>query len=551
MDIKKKTFSNYIKLLKTNNCLLFMFFTSGLEIARGFIMSTGIAWGVKWITEGCIQQDFNTFVRGVLLFTIAIVQSVIVVYFNEWLLKCKIITMQSMFRKRIIRSSMYMPIEKRKDKDELLFIFNNNIANVIGLYNTFISFIGAFGKIIGGYISGFLMSWHLLLIIIAFGFVKIVINKYALSRLTEFIEKIQKSSVKVFSFLTQTIEGIHFFRISSNIDKLEQKYVEQQENYKKLQIDKEKIIIKKDTINNVVEIFSFLFILIIGAILTYLKVIDVSVFVAYISMYDLYTNPYNFINDFIQAYKNNKVGVERVVEVIDAEIEEDNQEKMQINRNEKFILKVEGLTFEYEKGKPVFKDLSFTCQSGEVTYIVGESGSGKTTLFNVLAGLYAPKSGEIKLITDGNVKALSSRNITYFTQTPFLFNGTIAENISLSEEKDTDKIKLMQAAKKAGIDDFIDGLPDQYQYEIKDKGSNFSGGQKSRLALARSFYYSAPVILFDEIYASIDNVAIESIKKSIKELCKQNACVLFITHRTEWLPSDAKIIHFDQLKLDQ
>ena len=120
MDIKKKTFSNYIKLLKTNNCLLFMFFTSGLEIARGFIMSTGIAWGVKWITEGCIQQDFNTFVRGVLLFTIAIVQSVIVVYFNEWLLKCKIITMQSMFRKRIIRSSMYMPIEKRKDKETLL-----------------------------------------------------------------------------------------------------------------------------------------------------------------------------------------------------------------------------------------------------------------------------------------------------------------------------------------------------------------------------------------------------------------------------------------------
>ena len=548
MDTKKEMFfSNYINLLKKNNCLIFMFFTSGLELARGFIMSTGIAWGVKWITEGCIQQDFNTLIRGILLFTIAIVQSILVVYLNQWLLRRKIIAMQSAFRRQIIKSSMYMPIEKRKDKDELLFIFNNNIGNVIGLYNTLISFIGAFGKIVGGYISGFLMSWHLLLIIIAFGFIKILINKRALSRLTEFIEKIQKASIKVFSFLTQTIEGIHFFRISSNIEKVEQKYIEHQENYKKLLIDKEKIIIKKDTINSIVEIFSFLFILIIGAALTYSQVIYVSVFVAYISMYDLYTNPYNFINNFIQAYKNNKLGIERVMEVMDVEIN-DNQEKRQMNKNEKFTLKVDSLTFEYEEDKPIFKDLSFTCQSGEVTYIVGESGSGKTTLFNVLTGLYTPKSGEIKLGMNGDAKPLSPMDLTYITQTPFLFNGTIAENITLADENDIDSTSLAQATKKAGIDDFVDGLPNQYQYEIKDKGSNFSGGQKSRLALSRSFYNSAPVILFDEIYASVDNVAIESIEKSIKELCKQNACVLFITHRTEWLPSDAKIIYFDQLK---
>ena len=365
MDTKKEMFfSNYINLLKKNNCLIFMFFTSGLELARGFIMSTGIAWGVKWITEGCIQQDFNTLIRGILLFTIAIVQSILVVYLNQWLLRRKIIAMQSAFRRQIIKSSMYMPIEKRKDKDELLFIFNNNIGNVIGLYNTLISFIGAFGKIVGGYISGFLMSWHLLLIIIAFGFIKILINKRALSRLTEFIEKIQKASIKVFSFLTQTIEGIHFFRISSNIEKVEQKYIEHQENYKKLLIDKEKIIIKKDTINSIVEIFSFLFILIIGAALTYSQVIYVSVFVAYISMYDLYTNPYNFINNFIQAYKNNKLGIERVMEVMDVEIN-DNQEKRQMNKNEKFTLKVDSLTFEYEEDKPIFKDLSFTCQSAK------------------------------------------------------------------------------------------------------------------------------------------------------------------------------------------
>ena len=429
MNIKKKVFFiEYIRLLKRNNCLFFMFFTMGLELARGFIMITGIAWGVKWITEGCIQQDYTTFIRGILLFTIAIIQSVVVVFFNEWLLKRKLIVMQSTFRRKIINSSMYMPVEERKDKDELLFIFNKNIGNVIGLYNTFISFIGSFGKIIGGYISGFLMSWHLLLIIIIFGFVKILINKWALTRLAGFIEKIQNASIKVFSFLTQTIEGIHFFRISSNINKVEQKYIEHQENYKKLLIDKEKIIIKKETINSIVEIFAFLFILIIGAALTYSKVIYVSVFVAYISMYDFYTNPYNFINNFIQEYKNSKLGIERVMEVIHVNIE-DNQEIKYMNKNEKFSLQVEDLTYEYEEDKPIFKDLSFSCQSGEVTYIVGESGSGKTTLFNVLTGLYAPKSGEIKLIVNGDTKPLSSTDLTYITQTPFLFNGTIGENI--------------------------------------------------------------------------------------------------------------------------
>jgi len=181
-----------------------------------------------------------------------------------------------------------------------------------------------------------------------------------------------------------------------------------------------------------------------------------------------------------------------------------------------------------------------------VTYITGRSGIGKSTLFKILSGQLKQDSGDISISDGINGKtAIKPEYIPHISQTPFMFNGTIAENITLLDESDIEYDKLDMAVKRAGINDFIESLPNKYSYIVHDKGNNLSGGQKTRLALSRLFYNPTPIILFDEVYASVDNIVIEELEKSIKELCDSNACVLFISHRKEWIPKDAIVLNIE------
>lgn len=132
------------------------------------------------------------------------------------------------------------------------------------------------------------------------------------------------------------------------------------------------------------------------------------------------------------------------------------------------------------------------------------------------------------------------------SQTPFLFPGSIAENIALCEELDIDFDKIEYALEKTCCRCFVKKLPGESRYIIQDNSKNLSGGQKSRIALARAFYKPTPVILLDEVYASLDNAAIPEIERALQELCNLNCCILFVTHRREWIPKDARTLRLQE-----
>ena len=546
--MKDATFKEYVGLLRKNRCLLFMCITALVEIMRGFIMTQGISWGVKWISQGCLESDFALFMQGIIVFSVAICQGILVVFISEVVQSRKIINMGSQFRKQLIHSSMYSDINENKPKDELLYIFNNNINNVISLYQSMLSFLGCFGKIIGGYVAGFMMSWQLTLLFIVFGIIKLCVDKWVLSKLSRMVSEMQKQSVNIFANLSQIIEGISFFKLSANSQKNEKIFSAMLEDNKKLIKEDNKLSVRQSTIGSIIEIGMFLSLLILGFILTYLGSIEISILVAFVSMSDFFINPYNFISGFIKTYKRNIVGAQRVIEVVNTKKTEIRESTRKRDFGDSFKLEVKNLTFGYNKSNPVLKDINFSCKSGEVTYFVGRSGVGKSTLFNILSGINKADASDIYVINHQSERyILEPRDITYITQAPFLFNGSIVENITLTNEDNVDYARLTEAIQKAGMDEFIAELPDGFNYSIKDKGLNFSGGQKSRLALSRCFYNHTPVILLDEIYASLDDRSINIIEESIQWLCKKNICVLFITHRTDWLDDKMNIVDLDNL----
>ena len=204
------------------------------------------------------------------------------------------------------------------------------------------------------------------------------------------------------------------------------------------------------------------------------------------------------------------------------------------------------VSFSYEPGKPVLRDVSFTAKQGQVTALVGPSGGGKSTVANLAAGFYNVDGGKILLggtdIAPIDPTALM-KDFSVVFQNVVLFNNTIMENIRVGRKDATDE-QVMAAAKAARCHDFIEKLPDGYQTVIGENGSTLSGGECQRLSIARALLKDAPVILLDEATASLDVDNETEIQEAISRLVKGKT-VLVIAHRMRTVENADKIVVLD------
>lgn len=211
-----------------------------------------------------------------------------------------------------------------------------------------------------------------------------------------------------------------------------------------------------------------------------------------------------------------------------------------------FDIEVKDLSFAYGKN-PVLNGVNFSAKQGEVTALVGPSGSGKTTMIRLLSRLYDVDRGEIT-IGGHSLKDIAPdclyRQISMVFQDVTLFNGTVMENIRIGR-KDASDEEVMEAAKKAHCDDFIVKLPEGYQTLIGENGSKLSGGERQRLSIARAFLKDAPILLLDEISASLDVENEMAIQKSLNALMKDKT-VIIISHRMKSIENVNQIVVFEE-----
>ena len=210
-----------------------------------------------------------------------------------------------------------------------------------------------------------------------------------------------------------------------------------------------------------------------------------------------------------------------------------------------FDIEVKDLSFAYGNN-PVLNGVNFSAKQGEVTALVGPSGSGKTTMIRLLSRLYDVDRGEIT-IGGHSLKDIAPdclyRQISMVFQDVTLFNGTVMENIRIGR-KDASDEEVMEAARKAHCDDFIVKLPEGYQTLIGENGSKLSGGERQRLSIARAFLKDAPILLLDEISASLDVENEMAIQKSLNALMKDKTVVI-ISHRMKSIENVNQIVVFE------
>ena len=237
--------------------------------------------------------------------------------------------------------------------------------------------------------------------------------------------------------------------------------------------------------------------------------------------------------------------LQRIKELRSTEIQSGEEKKLK-----NFDIEFKNVEFGYGENK-VIDNISFIAKQGEVTAIVGPSGCGKTTVLRLMSRLYDYDKGKI-IIDDNDIKEIDTEslfeNISIVFQEVTLFNTSILENIRFGDKNATDE-QVKEAARLANCEEFIEKLPEKYDTLIGENGSKLSGGERQRISIARAFLKNAPIILLDEISASLDVENEMKIQESLNKLIK-NKTVLVVSHRMKSIENVNKIIVMENGKIE-
>lgn len=261
-------------------------------------------------------------------------------------------------------------------------------------------------------------------------------------------------------------------------------------------------------------------------------------------------NLLNFTTKMLEHLRNFNLSASRVFEILDGStFKKESFGNISLEKiNGDFEFK--NVTFCYNNKKNIIKDLSFKINPKETVAFVGRSGAGKSTIFSLLTKLYHQKKG--KIFIDGiDVDRLSKEtirnNISIITQTPYIFNFTIKENLKIVNDNASDE-EIIEACKKASLHDFIMTLPDKYNTLVGEGGITLSGGQRQRLAIARAFIKKSEIILFDEATSALDNETQKDIQNAIDNM-KNKYTILIIAHRLSTIINSDRILLVDNGKI--
>src|SRR5215467_1073808 len=248
--------------------------------------------------------------------------------------------------------------------------------------------------------------------------------------------------------------------------------------------------------------------------------------------------PMQEISKMTDTYSKAAVGYERIQEVLETRDEIKDLPRARRAPPLKGDIEFEQVSFSYESGSPVLKDLSFEMKAGEVSALVGPTGAGKTSIISLIPRFYDPQKGIIRV--DGTdirqylQKSLRSQ-LSFVLQDTVLFHAPVWQNIAYGRPGCT-RAEIMKAAEMANASEFIEKLPEGYDSVLGERGMTLSGGQRQRIAIARAVIRSTPILIFDEPTSGLDSGSEKLVFEALDRLI-QNKTAIVIAHRLSTIRS--------------
>ena len=346
------------------------------------------------------------------------------------------------------------------------------------------------------------------------------------------------------SFLVESITGVQTVKSYALEPKFEKKWSDFQSDYVKASYKTSMVSATAGTTGQFIQKVFDLLILFFGAKAVMDGNFTVGQLVAFRMLSGRVSGPVLRLVQLWQEYQQASLSVKRIGDIFNTTPEPI------LNANQTSMPRIQGkivfdqVHFRYNpKGGEVIKGMSFTVEPGTIVGVVGRSGSGKSTISKLIQRLYLPEGGKISV--DGMDLSLVNpamlrRQIGVVLQENFMFNGTVAENISIHMPTASME-QIIHCAKIAGAHNFILELPNGYDTIIGEKGMGLSGGQKQRVAIARAILANPRILIFDEATSALDYESESIIQNNLKEICKGRT-VLIIAHRLSTLKDAQKIM---------
>lgn len=363
-------------------------------------------------------------------------------------------------------------------------------------------------------------------------------------------QEVMESNAKLSSSIIEDINGIETIKSLNaeqnsynRVDHEFVKYLKRSFTYSKLDLIQQAIKTGVQLIMNVV-------ILWLGSRLVMNNSLSIGQLMTYNALLSYFTNPIQNIINLQTKLQSARVANRRLNEVYLVESEFKKKRLIKDTNSINGDIEFKNIQYNYGYSSPVLENLNLRIKKHQKTVLVGMSGSGKTTLAQLLAGFYTVEKGEIRLndqsIENVDLHVLRSY-INYIPQTPYLFNGTILENLTLGCRAGITMQDIKDACKIAEINQDIENKPLQYQTELSENGTILSGGQKQRLTIARSLLSPAQVLIFDESTSSLDTITEDKIINNLLSLT--NKTIIFVAHRLNIAKKVDKIILLDKGKI--
>lgn len=356
---------------------------------------------------------------------------------------------------------------------------------------------------------------------------------------------------KINACIEGSISGIRTTKAYNNSEKEQEKFEEGNVEFVQARDDAYKAMGQFHASTSfITDIFNVI-VLIAGGYFFYKGYIEFGDYSAFIVSVNMFLGPVMTLINFMEQYQNGVTGFERFLEVLDAEPEKDTEGAVDagILRGE---IEFRGVTYAYDENHDVLHNINLKIEEGKTVALVGPSGGGKTTVCHLIPRFYDIEDGE--LLIDGKpaesyTRESIRRNIGIVQQDVYLFNSTIRDNI-LYGRPDASEEEVIQAAKKAGIHEYITTLENGYDTVVGERGVRLSGGQKQRLSIARIFLKNPPILILDEATSALDNATEILIQNALNELC-QGRTTLIVAHRLSTVQGADEIVVVSEGKISE
>ena len=526
---KDNSLSRFFYVLKNQKSLLFnIFLASILYTVLGIVTSFSSKFLIDYILKDKLMTTLTVMIVGmVILEIIQMLLSIFRGYLLIFLGQRIDIAILLGYYNHVIKLPMNFFSTRKTGEITSRFSDADNINDAVA--ETVLTLMLDVITAVTGGIIVYIQNQYLFFVSIVILLLYVVIVFSFKEILKKINTDVLENNSQLTSFIIQSINGIETikaYNLEKNIqDETEFKYLK----VIKSSFKRSKIYNLLTFLSGVVELIGNTLIMWVGAIQVINGKLTLGEMMVFNTLLGYFTNPVKNLISLQPTIQTATVSADRLGEIIDLDIEQ-SDEKM-IPQNLKGDIEIKGLNFRYGTRELILKNINMEIKQGEKIALVGESGSGKTTLAKLILKFYDFEKGDIN-INNFNLKDIDNtflRNkISYISQDMFLFNKTIKENLMLSDEIEIDDV--IELSKKVNAYEFINELPQRFDYMIEENGTNLSTGQKQRLSILRALLKKPDILIMDEATSNLDSITESAIQKTLNNP-EFNMTTIIIAHR--------------------